>query len=179
MASLRDVPRNRLFATQINWCVDTSVIPAFGDRFDPLGEFHRDDLALAAHRLAGSPDAAIIGLPFRDIGRRHRHKHREICWAYDHKLVYGAQPNRYGPYESMTRDQFFVVLHRMSGWPSYKAPKRSPFRDIGPRTWAYREMCWANSVGLTNRTGGRMDPKTRVDRAMAAFFFHTFDTKVH
>jgi Glycosyl hydrolases family 16/S-layer homology domain len=81
------------------------------------------------------------------------------------------------PDEAVSRGATAAFLYRLAGSPSYTAPARSPFSDIGPDSQFYKEITWLASKGITTgwtepdgtRTFRPAEPVSRL--AMAAFLY--------
>ena len=73
----------------------------------------------------------------------------------------------------MNRDAMAAFLYRSAGEPAYTPPRDSPFEDVSSTSTFYKEISWAESVGIT--TGwrdGTYRPLQPINRdAMAAFVY--------
>lgn len=81
---------------------------------------------------------------------------------------------QYRPTASVNRDVLITFLYRAMGSPKFTAPKKSPFLDVKTTHVFYKEIAWAQSVGIAKgfkATGGRkFTPSAPVRRdEMAAF----------
>ena len=180
MTTFWDVNGRTAFSSEIGWVSDLGYLRGWSDgSFRPGLSISRDAMAAVFHRLAGSPDTgAPMDSPFRDVSPS-RQFYREICWVRDRGLLTGWPDGTFRPQYSIARNATCALFYRAAGSPDYTAPPSSPFRDLGPHSAFYREICWARSVGIT--TGwpdGTFRPQAATARNAMAAFIQRFDLAV-
>lgn len=115
---------------------------------------------------------------FIDVPRSQKF-YSEIQWMYDTKRTTGVKTAKglaYQPKSGVTREAMAAFIFRQEAKKGYKAPKKSPFRDVSPGDKFYKEIAWMYeqgiSTGTKTRSGRVYQPRQHVTReAMAAFLF--------
>lgn len=112
-----------------------------------------------------------VGGPFKDIDRSGFRT--EIEWLHAKGLSTGWSDGTYRPSASMNRDAMAAFIYRHAGSPPFKAPARSPFKDVSTKSQYYKEIAWMEAMGLATGWGdGTYRPLQSISRdAMAAFMF--------
>ncbi|MCW2289874.1 S-layer homology domain-containing protein [Leucobacter luti] len=117
--------------------------------------------------------------PFIDVPYAHKFA-KEINWMSSAKLSTGINAGsglrKYAPKNNVTREAMAAFLYRLEAPKNYKAPKKSPFKDVKTNHKFYKEIAWMYTSGLSTGikvSGGRnYAPKASVTReAMAAFIY--------
>lgn len=137
-----------------------------GGRFGPNDPVSRAQLAQILWNHAGKPAAARSAFP--DIPASEWYT-GAVDWASETGIVSGYSDGRFGPDDSVTREQLAVMLWRYSGSPS-AAGQTLPFPDAGRVSgFALAAMRWAVKQGiLSGRSDGRLDPGGYATRAQTA-----------
>ncbi|MBG6179342.1 S-layer homology domain-containing protein [Arthrobacter sp. CAN_A1] len=112
-----------------------------------------------------------VGGPFTDISTSGFQG--EIEWLHTKGLATGWSDGTYRPAATMNRDAMAAFIYRHAGSPAFKAPARSPFRDVPITSLYYKEIAWMSAMGLSTGWGdGSYRPLQPISRdAMAAFMF--------
>lgn len=176
MAIYRDVSDSSMFASEITWCYNTGLLRGWPDgTFRPLSPVARDAMAVVMHRIAGQPEIRGGGPNFSDVAPGQQFA-AEIGWVQSRGLLNGWSDGTFRPLAPIARDATCALFYRAAGSPGYTPPAASPFRDVRPNQQFYKEMCWAQSRGIT--TGyrdGTMRPTTSINRDAVAAFLYRFD----
>lgn len=122
--------------------------------------------------------------PFKDVLSNHKF-YNEIRWMYTSGTSTGTKVGNaryYKPKDSVSREAMAAFMFRMNAPKGYKAPAKSPFRDISTKHKFYKEIAWMYTSGLSTGNkvpGGRVySPKEPVSRsAMAAFMYRQYAKK--
>ncbi|WP_422116934.1 S-layer homology domain-containing protein [Brachybacterium sp. UNK5269] len=111
--------------------------------------------------------------PFTDVRYGQLIFFTEIAWMKHQRLADGWSDGTYRPFEPMKRDAMAAFLYRAAGSPPYTPPAKSPFKDVSTSMIFYKEIAWAESVGITEGwPDGTYRPFEPVKRdAMAAFLY--------
>ena len=111
--------------------------------------------------------------PFTDVRYGQLIFFTEIAWMEHTGLSNGWPDGTYRPFAPMKRDAMAAFLYRAAGSPRFTPPARSPFKDVPTSMVFYKEIAWAESVGITNGwPDGTYRPFEPVKRdAMAAFLY--------
>lgn len=122
--------------------------------------------------------------PFKDVLSNHKF-YSEIAWMYSSGTSTGTRTpagRYYKPKDSVSREAMAAFMFRMNSPKGYKAPKKSPFKDISTKHKFYKEIAWMYTSGLStgNKVAGGREyrPKDAVSRAaMAAFMYRQYAPK--
>lgn len=116
--------------------------------------------------------------PFADVKGDHKF-YKEINWMATSGISTGASTTNgvvFNPKSSTSREAMAAFLFRQAKVENYKAPNKSPFKDVPTTHKFYKEIAWMHEAGISTGTltakGKVYSPKSGVTReAMAAFLF--------
>ncbi len=119
--------------------------------------------------------------PFKDVKSNHKF-YNEIAWMFHSGTSTGTRKSDgryYYPKQSVTREAMAAFMFRMNAPAKYKAPAKSPFKDVSTKHKFYKEIAWMYTSGLSTgiKKGGSRyyEPKSKVSReAMAAFMYRQY-----
>ena len=142
--------------------------------FNPDGATSRAMLAAILWRLEGSP-VVNYAMDFADVEEGQWYT-EAIRWAASEGIVTGYGDGTFGTNDSITREQFAVMLYRYAGTQPASGTL-SAFRD-GPAVsdWAAEAVGWAVEAGLITGTGdgSALTPQGQATRAQAAVLLMRF-----
>lgn len=151
------------------------------DFFGPYNELTRAETATVLGRLAGVNVAADdsydnnggFTTPFADVDGGAWYA-KAVAWAAKAGVVTGYQDgsNTFGPDDSITREQFALMLQRYAEAAGlYEASDGSALAALpdaaGVSSWAKDAMAWAVEQGFLGQ-GGFADAQGTITRGMAA-----------
>ena len=144
-------------------------LPVGGETtFNPDGATSRAMLAAILWRLEGSP-VVNYAMNFADVEEGQWYT-EAIRWAASEGIVTGYGDGAFGTNDSITREQFAVMLYRYAG-AQPASGTLSTFRDgTAVNDWAAEAMGWAVEAGLITGTGdgSTLTPQGQATRAQAA-----------
>lgn len=112
-------------------------------------------------------------LPYEDVSE-YDWFYNYVADAYYNGLMTGLDSTTFGPYESVSRAQFAVILHRMEGEPDITYS--DVFPDISKGTWYTNAVLWANKneivTGYTDT--GRFRPAEYITREQMAVMMYRY-----
>lgn len=175
-----DVSEGSWYYDAVSFVQQNQIFNGIGDgSFGPDSDMTRAMLVTVLHRLRGAPDAASArsfadvpaGVWYTDAAR----------WAAESGITSGYGDGRFGPDDSITREQMAQFLYNFAksqGQDMSSKADLAKFSDADQiSTWAVDAVSWANAEGLLNgKDGGRMDPTGRATRAEVAQVFSNFLT---
>ena len=150
-------------------------------RFSPEVEMSRGMIATVLYRLENTP--ALTGsTSFSDVGGNEWYTDA-IQWAAENNIMSGYGNNRFGPMDSVTREQLAVILYNYTASNDISveaAGDLSVFHDAEDTSdWAEKAISWAVGVGLLSGKGnGILDPAGTATRAEVAQILMNYCTKV-
>lgn len=138
--------------------------------FAPNHELSRAMIAQILYRLENTP--ATAGTSFTDVQDEQWYADA-VTWAVQSKIVSGYGAGKFGPDDSITREQLAAILY---SYEQYKKPGTTAsgsldaFRDGSSASdWAVESLVWAVDQGLmSGKTGNMLDPNGTATRAEVA-----------
>lgn len=166
--SFSDVSRNDWYYNAVAYVVEKGLMNGTGaGMFTPNAATTRGMIVTILYRLEGEP--AVAGsCPFSDV-KPGSYYEKAITWAAAHDIVGGYGAGKFGPDDTITREQFAAILYRYAGKPAARG-EIGTFTDAAQiSTWAADAMRWAVGEGILSGVGGdRLDPNGQATRAQAA-----------
>ena len=141
--------------------------------FSPDETMSRAMLATVLYRLEGQPEKEAMSA-YSDVSDGAWYAD-SVAWAVENGIVNGYGDGQFGPNDSVTREQFVVMLWRYVGSP--RAGRRDlDFADAEQVSGYAREaLCWAVENGVLKGSGkGRLVPGGTATRAEAAQMLKNF-----
>ena len=150
-------------------------------KFDPNGSTTRAMLATILYRMEKSPKVTGEN-PFTDVKAGQWYTDA-VIWANAKGIVEGYGGGKFGPMDTLTREQFAAMLQRYARYKDYNVGKTADLsgyadaKQISP--WAKAAMQWANAEGLiTGRSETTLVPKGSATRAETATILMRFQETV-
>ncbi len=163
-----DVKPDAWYYGAVKYAVDNGLFYGASDTaFSPNDDMSRGMLAAVLYRLAKEPGTTAENL-FNDVADG-RYYSEAIAWAAENKIVAGYGNNRFGPEDSVTRQQLATILWHYAGSPE-SAGSLDKFTD-GSKTakYAVPALQWAVEQGIVSGRGnGILDPTGKATRAEVA-----------
>ncbi|MDR1573214.1 MAG: S-layer homology domain-containing protein [Clostridiales Family XIII bacterium] len=177
-AAFADVKASDWFAEAVNYVREKGLMNGVGgDSFAPAEKLSRAMLVTILHRYSGEGAAASGVTAFVDVPADLWYS-EAVAWASANDIVSGYG-DAFGPNDSITREQFAVILYRFAsqlGLDTSKTTDISGYEDADSISdWALDAMKWANAEGLiTGRTATSFAPGDAVTRAETAILLMRF-----
>ena len=154
-----------------------------GDRFSPGEITTRGMLVTVLHRMEGEPAAS--GRAFPDVAAGQWYTNA-VAWASANGIVTGYDDGRFGPNDTITREQAAAILYRYAQHKGYDLPTSGSltgFPDADKiSAYAVEAMVWAVSNGfITGFEDGTLSPGAGTTRAQVATVlmrFHRTASKI-
>ncbi len=163
-----DVKPDAWYYGAVKYAVDSGLFYGTSDiTFSPDGNMTRGMLATVLYRLAKEPEA-ISGDLFNDVADG-KYYTEAIAWAAENKIVSGYGNNRFGPEDSITREQLATILWRYAGSPE-STGGLDEFTDRSKTAkYAVPALQWAVEQKIVSGKGnGILDPTGKATRAEVA-----------
>lgn len=168
MAAFTDLSRDAWYHNGVHYCLENGLMAGTGETvFSPNHSTTRGMIATILWRMEGSP-IEDGPMDYSDVKPGDWYG-QAVVWADSAGVVAGYGNGKFGPDDSITREQMAVMLWRYAGSPDADG-SLSSFED-GDQTsdWAQRAMIWAVDQGLITGTGNNLlDPQGLATRAQAA-----------
>ena len=149
-------------------------------KFSPEMAASRGMIVTILFRMSG--DSAVKGtMTFKDVKAGTWYT-EGIRWASSKGIVNGYDKTKFGPDDSVTREQLAVILYRYAEYKKMNVSQRanlSKYSDSGKiANWAKDAVSWANAIGLVNGTDKKeLLPQGVASREQVAAILHRFMTK--
>lgn len=177
--SFDDVKPGDWFYDEVLDMAKGGYINGVSDRlFAPYEPLSRAMLVTILYRMDG--EQAVSGSStFTDVVKGSWYD-KAVAWASANGIVTGYDANRFGPNDSVTRQQMASILWRYAKYKSLDVASNGAvmpdFPDRGQiASWAGEAVSWAYSRGIMGgRSDGRLDPNGKATRAEAAVMLYRF-----
>ena len=182
-ATVEIVDNGRAFSDvpAANWASEAVTFAAARELFSGTSEttFSPDEtmsramLATVLYRLEGQPEQTAASA-YSDVSSDAWYAD-SVAWAVENGIASGYGDGQFGPNDSVTREQFVVMLWRYVGSP--KASRRDlEFADADRVSdYAQEALCWAVENGVLNgNDSGQLVPGGTATRAEAAQMLKDF-----
>ena len=145
--------------------------------FSPASTTTRGMIVTILYRMAGSP-AASGSSAFTDVTAGAYYSNA-VAWASANGIVDGYGDGRFGPNDTITREQMAAILYRYAqrkGQDVTVSAALSQFTDADTASgYAVDALRWAVGEGLISGKGsGVLGPKGAASRAQVAVILHRF-----
>lgn len=150
--------------------------------FSPTTTTTRGMIVTILYRLVGEPETTGA-CPFADV-KSGSYYEKAITWAAANGIVGGYGNGKFGPDDSITREQLAAILYRYEQYKGGGFTGNWMFLlDFSDRDkvsdYAYESVCWMTMNGIINgRSNGTFDPQGNATRAEAAAMLHRFCVKI-
>lgn len=163
-----DVYKGAWYYNDVLKAVDRELL--FGTsttKFEPYGNMTRAMLVEILYRMEGNPTVALYK-SFTDVKSGNWYAD-SVSWAARKGVVAGITKTKFGPNQSITRQQIIAILYRYANMKGVNTKARkslSNFTDYSKvSSYAKVPLQWANALGLLeSKTGGKLQPAGNVTR---------------
>ncbi len=174
-----DISSDDWFADDIIWAYENGLMNGISAAaFAPGDNTTRAMIVTILHRLEGTPKSGEN--PFADIAEG-MYYYDAVLWASENKIVNGYGDGRFGPEDSITREQMALILMNYAKFKGYDVTAQaelSKFDDGADISdWAITAVSWANAEGLLQGDGTKIMPGEYATRAQVAAIFNRFTKK--
>ncbi len=187
-ATVEIVDNSKSFADvpSTNWAADAVAFASAHElfsgtsatTFSPDQSMSRGMLATVLYSLEGRPDQTLT---MQDLADGYSDVSGDawyadgIAWAVENGIASGYGNGQFGPNDSITREQFVVMLWKYAGSPETNSQALA-FTDADQASgYALKALRWAVETGiLSGYTDGRLAPEGTATRAQAAQMLKNF-----
>ena len=174
ISAFTDADSSAWYHDGVHYCVENGLMTGTSKTtFAPNRATTRGMIVTILWRLAGSP---IAGSPteYTDVNPEDWYG-QAIGWADGAGVVTGYGGGRFGPDDSITREQMAAMLWRYAGCPEAEGDLAAFADGAQTSSWAQPAMIWAVNQGLMTGVGGdRLAPRGQATRAQAATILMRF-----
>lgn len=150
-----DVPADTWYAEAVKYVSDNGLMLGVDDgKFAPDMVTSRAMVVTVLYRIEGEPKAGA-GEEFTDVAAGQWYTDA-VAWASANGIVLGYDNGKFGPSDTMTREQLAAVMYRYAeykGLASDASGDLSGYTDAGQiSSWAVDAMKWATGTALITGT---------------------------
>ncbi len=163
-----DIKENDWYYAAVEFANENGLFYGTSDAtFGPNDDMSRGMMAAVLYRLAKEPGTAAEDL-FSDVADG-KYYTEAVAWAAENNIVSGYDNGKYGPEDSITREQLATILWRYAGSPE-STGSLDKFTDRGKTSyWAVSALQWAAEQKIVSGKGnGILDPRGKATRAEVA-----------
>lgn len=178
--SFIDVPTEAWYALAVDYVTHAGLMNGMSERtFEPETQTNRAMLAAVLYRMEGSPAQDNVAFADVEAGMWYT---AAMAWAKETGVLTGYGDGKFGPADTLTREQVAVILYHYAQLKEYDTSARgdlSKYLDAEEASdFALEALAWANATGLIVGGGNdRLDPKGSATRAQIAQILMNFQTK--
>ena len=172
-----DVDHSLWYHEAIDYVVTNNIMNGTGTTtFAPNGNLSRAMMVQVLYNLENKP--AVSEDAFTDVSDDSWY-FSAVNWAASEDIVGGYGNGRFGPDDSITREQMAAILYRYAAYKGYDVSGKaavSDFTDAGSiSSWATDAVAWAvNAQVLNGKGNGILDPRGTATRAEVAQIMMNF-----
>ena len=172
-----DVAENAWYADAVAYAYENGMVKGTSaTKFSPEQTTTRGMIITILYRLEKEPTASASSFTDVPAGKYYS---KAVAWAVANKVVTGYGDGKFGPDDTITREQLAAILYRYASYKSYdvtKAADLSKFNDASQvGAFAKAAMQWANAEGLINGISTtKLSPKSGATRAEVATILMRF-----
>ena len=173
-----DVAEDAWFRSAVEYVYENGLMNGTtATTFTPNATTSRGMIVAILWRQAGSPTVDYL-MEFNDVAPTAYYG-EAVRWAASEGIVGGYGDGRFGPNDTITRQQLAAILYRFAQPQGYDTSARadlSGYADLGAvSSYAVEALQWANAEGLVNGTSATtLSPGGNATRAQAAVILSRF-----
>ena len=173
-----DVAATAWYAKAVKYAVDKGMMSGVGgNKFAPDGVTNRGMIVTVLYRLENEPTASAVSFTDVESGAYYANA---VAWASANGIVTGYGNGKFGPNDSITREQFAAILYRYAQYKKYDVSVGEDTNILSYNdaqsisAYAIPAIQWACGAGVMNGSNGRLTPKLGATRAQAAQLLMNF-----
>ena len=178
-AKFTDVNRSLWYHEGIDYVIENGLMNGVSDdRFAPMSTTNRAMIVTILWRLEGEPAGPDAG--FADVADGQWYS-EAIDWAAANGIVTGYSAEKFGPMNSITREQMAAILYRYADYKGYDVASGEDTNILSyvdaenVSEYAIASMQWAVGEGLINGVeGNALAPQGTATRAQVATILMRF-----
>ena len=173
-----DVAEDAWFRSAVEYVYENGLMNGTtATTFTPNATTSRGMIVAILWRQAGSPTVDYL-MEFNDVAPTAYYG-EAVRWAASEGIVGGYGDGRFGPNDTITRQQLAAILYRFAQQQGYDTSARadlSGYADLGAvSSYAVEALQWTNAEGLVNGTSATtLSPGGNATRAQAAVILSRF-----
>ena len=172
-----DVDSGDWFYAHVDYVAENGLLNGTSQTtFGPEVSMTRGMFVTVLGNMTGIDTGLYPGTRFDDVPASEYYASR-INWATENGIVSGLGGGKFGPENSVTREQAATMLYnyakRTGNDTSYSSSVYNSFPDTSAvSSYAVEPLKWATSQGIINGSDGKLNPQGTATRAQIAAILH-------
>ena len=173
-----DIDPEAWYYDGVKYAVENGLMSGTGaDTFGPNTTLSRGMIAQMLYALEGKPGVSADSR-FPDVSDQDWYANA-ASWAQSKGIITGYEDGRFGPNDSLTREQLALILYNYAKSKGYDTSAKADLNQYvdGSSTsaWAQTAMAWAVGEGLlSGRDANKLAPTGTATRAEVAQIMMNF-----
>ena len=172
-----DVNKSDAFFEDVLYCYENEImLGTSDDEFTPYGNATRAMIVTVLWRMEGEPVVNAVNM-FADVENGTWYSDA-VVWAEANGIVNGYGDGRFGPEDSITREQLAAIIARYARFLGCEMPveESAEYDDFDAVSdWAVNDVCSLTSLGIIEaEEGNTFAPKSDALRYQIAKALHRF-----
>lgn len=172
-----DVKAADWFYAAVQYVNEKGLMAGTGNTtFSPHDNTTRGMIVTILYRLEGTPTVSTAN-PFDDVAVGQYYADA-VVWAAENQIVSGYGNAKFGPNDPITREQIAVIMMKYAQTKGYDVSARADlakYSDTGAISgWAKEALAWANTAGLIQGDGSKLNPGGKAQRCQVASILNRF-----
>ena len=164
----KDVSPLKWYYNSVKWAYENGLLTGTSETtFEPNSPMTRGMLVTVLYRKEGRPIVQEAN-KFPDVNN-NKYYASAITWASANNLVSGYTNGKFGPEDSITREQIAKILYLYADYKEFDTTNSadiSSYKDAAKVSgYAKKYMEWAVAEGLIKGSNGELNPKGNATRA--------------
>lgn len=181
VTSFKDVKKGSWYYEGVLYVESKGYMTGIGNnRFNPAGKMTRAMITEILYAMEGKP-SITKNAGFKDIAAGKWYTDA-VNWCAAKGIVAGYTNGKFGPNDTITRQQLAAILYKYSKYKKYDISANgslSKFKDASSVTsYAVTPMKWAIGHKLLAGTDKGLEPKGTATRAQVAVILKAFDESI-
>lgn len=170
-----DNPAGSSYFEAVDWMQWNNMSTGYTDgSFKKAQSITRGESLALIHRYYGTPTTQSAPL-FKDVNKGGSF-YGAISWGSSEGITSGYADGNFRPGQSVTRGEFAAFLYRAVDPEGYKAPAKSPFKDVKGNF--HEAISWMRDSGMSvGYADGTYRPSQQITRAEVAQIIYRLDQK--
>ena len=177
-----DVASDAWYADSVQYVYENGLMAGTSDTtFAPGSTTTRGQLVTILYRMEGEP-AVATNNKFNDVPAGQWYTNA-VAWAADNGIVSGYGNGKFGPNDSITREQMVAILHRYAASKKIDVSKKADLSKFTDQknisSYALPSMEWAVAEGLISGTSNTtLSPAGTSTRAQIAAVLQRYGERI-
>ena len=172
-----DVSTGSWYYDAVQYVYDAGLMSGTGSYvFSPDGATTRGMIVTILYRLEGSPASGSASFSDVSSGKYYA---QAVAWAAENGIVRGYSTSRFGPENTITREQLAAILYRYAAYKGYDVSDLASLTSYVDNSlvasYAKTPFAWVVQAGIISGTGAnRLSPSAGATRAQVAAMLMRF-----